>query len=138
MIRRVSLLVLIGVIMAGCTSPEGTVKVGADEYAAAESKTESLFCEATDLIRETSDGTDGDISNVQSQQCGEAYDDNLRKIEMGSSFRYAGTSSEDEIIDSVEDDLVGGGWTKKQNEDGTFRFDHGIPGGATLKLYLTV
>jgi len=139
MIRRVSLLVLIGVVMGGCTmSPGGTVKVDGDKYAAAEKKAESLFSDATDLIRETSGGTDGDISGVQSQPCGEAYADNLRKIEMGSSFQLAEAASEDEIIDSVEDGLVSRGWKKKKGQDGTFRFDQGIPGGATLKLYVTV
>lgn len=132
------MLVLIGVVMAGCMSPGGTVKVDGDQYAAAEKETESLFSDATDLIRETSDGADGDISDVQSQQCGEAYADNMRKIEMRSSFLLASTSSEDEIIASVEDDLVSRGWEKKTGQDGTSRFDQGIPGGATLKLYVTV
>lgn len=139
MVSRVGVMVLIGVMMAGCgVSPRGTVKVDHDEYAKAVKEARSLGREAADLIRETSDGTEGDIGSLRSDRCGEPYADNLRQLGMGSSFVYAGQSTEAEIVDSVSTDLEKSGWAKKKGEDGTYRFQHGITGGATLKLYVTL
>ena len=139
MVSRVGAMVLMGVVMAGCgLSPEGTVKVDGDEYAKALKETASLGKEATDLIRDASDGTEGDISPVQSDRCGEPYADNLRQLELGSSFVYAGTSSEAEIIDSVSGEIGDLGWKEKQGENGRYRFEHGVAGGATLRLYVSL
>ncbi|WP_157412784.1 hypothetical protein [Aeromicrobium sp. Root236] len=138
MIRRVGVMVLIGVMMAGCgLSPRGTVKVDGDEYAKAVNETESLGKKATDLIRETSEGTDGDISAVLSSRCGEPYADNLRTLGLGSSFRFEGSKTETQIIDSVADGLVKQGWKKKQGENERYFFEHGITGGATMRLFIT-
>lgn len=134
MVRRVGAMVLIGVVMAGCLSPGGTVKVDGDEYAKAVKETLTLGQAATELIRDASDGGEGDISAVQSGRCGEPYADNLRQLEMGSSFFFEGKASEAEVVDSVTDGLEELGWNKKQGEDGTYFFEHAIPGGATLRL----
>ena len=139
MIRRVGVIVMVGMFMAGCgLSPHGTVKVDRDEYAKAVKETGSLGQKATDLVRDTSSGTDGDISTVQSNICGEPYADNLRQLELGSSFAYTGTSTEAEIIDSVTPDLEKSGWEKKKGENGRYRFEHDVAGGATLKLYVSL
>jgi len=130
---------VLGSLAAGCAlRPDGTVKVDRDEYAKALKETGSLGQKATDLIRDTSSGTDGDISTVQSNICGEPYADNLRQLELGSSFAYAGASTEAEIIDAVAPDLEKSGWEKKKGENGRFRFEHDVAGGATLKLYVSL
>jgi len=137
MVGRVGAMVLMAVVVAGCgVSPRGTVKVDSDEYAKAVKQTKSLVDAANGLIDDAYVGEDVKVGRVRSDPCGEPYGDDLRQLEVNTSMSHTGTVAQQDVVDRIEDGLDTRGWKKRKGEDGTYRFEHTLPGGATLKLYV--